>query len=131
LAFNANNQISTTGYRYDAAGNVVMDNAHCYTYDGENRLSSVAPLSSPPPPQLPVCGTTTMSYVYDPDGKRVARMSSGAALRSKRSQVQILPGVPTPAQCVECGYRSSHRVTEIPQFDSRSLAHPESIESEA
>src|SRR5208283_2467979 len=71
LTFNGSNQIATAGYRYDAAGNVITDNVNCYTYDGENRLSSVAPLTNPPPPQLPVCGTTTMSYVYDPDGKRV------------------------------------------------------------
>ncbi|MGO9270721.1 MAG: RHS repeat-associated core domain-containing protein [Terriglobia bacterium] len=80
LTFNGSNQITTAGFRYDATGNVLTDNAHCYTYDGENRLSSVAPLTSPPPPQLPVCGTMAMSYVYDPDGKRVARMSSGAVV---------------------------------------------------
>jgi len=74
LTFNGGNQITTAGYRYDAAGNLVMDNAHCYTYDGENRLSSVAPAGSG------ACGATTMSYVYDPDGKRVARMSGSAVV---------------------------------------------------
>ena len=39
LTFNGSNQITTAGYRYDAAGNVVMDNVNCYTYDAENRLS--------------------------------------------------------------------------------------------
>jgi len=43
LSFNGNNQICSSGYRYDAAGNLVMDALDCYTYDAENRLSSVAP----------------------------------------------------------------------------------------
>ena len=46
LNFNGNNQITTAGYTYDAAGNVAMDGVNCYTYDAENRLSSVAPETS-------------------------------------------------------------------------------------
>jgi YD repeat-containing protein len=43
LSFNGSNQISIPGYQYDAAGNLLMDNFNCYTFDAENRLSSVAP----------------------------------------------------------------------------------------
>jgi len=46
LSFNGNNQISTSGYRYDAAGNLVIDGTNCYTYDAENRITSVAPQTS-------------------------------------------------------------------------------------
>jgi hypothetical protein len=60
LSFNRNNQISSTGYRYDAAGNLVMDGLNCYTYDAENRLSSVAPETSP---GSGVCGADTMAYL--------------------------------------------------------------------
>jgi len=67
LTFNGNNRITATGYTYDAAGNVVMDNVNCYTYDAESRLSSVAPVT---PPGSGGCGAVTMSYLYDPDGKR-------------------------------------------------------------
>jgi YD repeat-containing protein len=73
LSFNASNQISTEGYRYDAAGNLQMDNANCYTYDAENRLSSVAPWTTP---TSGVCGATTMSYLYDPDGRRVGKFQN-------------------------------------------------------
>jgi RHS repeat-associated protein len=78
LSFNANNQISTTGYRYDAAGNLMMDGVNCYTYDAENRLSSVAPIS---PPLSGICGADTMSYLYDAEGRRMARVQSGAVVK--------------------------------------------------
>ena len=75
MALSNNNQITTTGYLYDAAGNVLRDNANCYTYDGENRVTSVAPQTSG------VCGATTMSYVYDPEGRRAGRLQSGAIVK--------------------------------------------------
>ena len=78
LTFNGNNQISSSGYTYDAAGNLVMDNLNCYTYDAENRLSSVAPETTP---GSDVCGATTMSYLYDPEGRRVARVQNGAVVK--------------------------------------------------
>ena len=34
-----NNRIS--GYSYDAAGNLLNDGAHSYTYDAENKISKV------------------------------------------------------------------------------------------
>jgi hypothetical protein len=37
LSFDGNNRISAEGYRYDAAGNLLMDGLNCYTYDAENR----------------------------------------------------------------------------------------------
>jgi hypothetical protein len=43
LTFKGDNQISSSGYPYDAVGNVVMDYQNCYTYEAENRLSSLAP----------------------------------------------------------------------------------------
>jgi len=75
LTFNGRNQITTGGYLYDAAGNVLKDNANCYTYDAENRVTSVAPQASG------VCGATTMSYLYDPEGRRVARLQNGAIVK--------------------------------------------------
>ena len=87
LSFNANNQISTSGFQYDAAGNVLMDYQNCYSSDAENRLSSVVPLAS-----LGVCGATidpnnpnadpnAMSYLYDPEGRRVARLHRGQIVK--------------------------------------------------
>ncbi len=81
LTFNGSNQITTIGYQYEAAGNVLTDNANCYTYDGENRISSVAILTA-----LKVCGTAAdnnlpvTSYLYGPDGKRIARVQNGAVV---------------------------------------------------
>jgi len=78
LSFDSNNHIRTPGYGYDAAGNLMMDRVNCYTYDAENRLSSVVPETAP---NSGVCGSATsqnaMSYLYDPDGRRVARVNNG------------------------------------------------------
>ena len=78
LTFNGNNQITNPGYIYDAAGNLMMDNVNCYSYDAENRLSSVAPETGP---GTGICGATTMSYLYDPEGRRVARLQSGFVVK--------------------------------------------------
>jgi len=58
VSFNAGtNQISTSGYTYDAAGNMNDDSFHSYTYDGENNLTQV--------------DSSTASYVYNALNQRV------------------------------------------------------------
>ncbi len=52
------------GYSYDAAGNLLNDGLHSYTYDAENHL-------------IKVDNGTTATYVYDANGYRVRR--TGAA----------------------------------------------------
>jgi RHS repeat-associated protein len=54
------------GYSYDAAGNLLNDTFHSYTYDAENRIISVDN------------GATT--YIYDADGQRVEKNTGGATL---------------------------------------------------
>ena len=53
-----NNQFTTSGYTYDAAGNTTHDASHSYTYDAENRITQVD-------------GGSTATYVYDAEGLRV------------------------------------------------------------
>lgn len=53
------------GFSYDAAGNLLNDGVHNYSYDAEGRLSAVD-------------GGATASYVYDAEGRRVRRSASGA-----------------------------------------------------
>jgi RHS repeat-associated protein len=48
------------GYSYDAAGNLLNDGTHNYTYDAENRL-------------IMVDNGTTATYTYDADGHRIHR----------------------------------------------------------
>ena len=57
----ANNRLVGTPYQYDAAGNMIHDGAHSYTYDAENRITAVD-------------GGSTASYYYDAQGYRVHRL---------------------------------------------------------
>jgi RHS repeat-associated protein len=54
----ANNQITTSGYTYDAAGNMTNDTVHSYTYDGEGNITKVD-------------GGSTAQYVYDVFNRRI------------------------------------------------------------
>jgi RHS repeat-associated protein len=59
ISFNtSNNQITTGGYTYDAAGNMSSDGLHNYTYDEEGNILSVD-------------GGATAQYAYDAMNRRV------------------------------------------------------------
>jgi RHS repeat-associated protein len=60
----ANNQFTGAPYTYDAAGNMTADGNHTYTYDAENRLTTVD-------------GGATATYVYDAEGQRVLKTTGG------------------------------------------------------
>ena len=54
----ANNHITTSGYTYDAAGNMTNDSFHTYTYDAEGNITQVD-------------GGSTAQYVYDVFNRRI------------------------------------------------------------
>jgi RHS repeat-associated protein len=56
-----NNRVD--GYSHDAAGNLLNDGSHQYTYDAENRL-------------IKVDNGATATYTYDADGNRVQKVSA-------------------------------------------------------
>jgi RHS repeat-associated protein len=59
------NRISTPGYQYDVAGNLIYDGTYTYGYDAENRLISVQ-------------GTgTNLTYQYGPEGTRTTKTLNG------------------------------------------------------
>jgi len=66
LTFSGNNN-RMDGYSYDAAGNLLNDGAHSYTYDAENRIQQVD-------------ASTTASYVYDASGRRVRKTTSSGSV---------------------------------------------------
>ncbi len=59
LSINTNNQITNSGYAYDASGDLTSDGTYTYTWDARHRLQSAG-------------GVT---YTYDGDGKRVMKSS--------------------------------------------------------
>jgi len=58
------NQISTSGYTYDASGDLTNDGTHSYQYDAEGRMISVD-------------SGTTATYVYNALGQRVEKDVGG------------------------------------------------------
>jgi len=80
LSFNtATNQINTSGYAYDAAGNMTNDGFHTYTYDGEGNIVSVDSGSTAQYSYnalnqrvQTVVGSTKTEFVYNANGQRVS-----------------------------------------------------------
>ena len=64
LSFTGNNN-RIDGWSYDAAGNLLYDQIHHYTYDAENRVATV---------------DGQQAYIYDAEGIRVAKLGSGGAV---------------------------------------------------
>jgi RHS repeat-associated protein len=67
-SYNSANELTSTSqgsYTYDANGNTLSDGSKTYTWDAENRLSSVT---------LPDSGGTA-SFRYDPFGRRIQKSS--------------------------------------------------------
>jgi RHS repeat-associated protein len=69
VSANGNNQLVSTGFAYDAAGNMTSDGAYTYTYDAENRITSAA-------------GVT---YTYDGNGLRVEKSNGTLYWRATTS----------------------------------------------
>ena len=59
VTVNGNNQISSSGFAYDASGNTLYDGTIPYTYDAESQIKTAA-------------GVT---YLYDGSGRRVSKSS--------------------------------------------------------
>jgi RHS repeat-associated protein len=59
---NANNQLNSTGYAHDAAGNMTQNGSATYTYDGESRITAAG-------------GYT---YTYDANGMRVRKYQTAS-----------------------------------------------------
>lgn len=58
------NTLAAVDYSYDANGNMVSDGQYCYNYSEANQVSKVEECTT---------GQTVAEYVYDYEGKRVAK----------------------------------------------------------
>ena len=67
LSFNTgSNQVTNSGFAYDAAGNMTNNTVHTYTYDAEGNITAVD-------------GGATASYVYNALNQRVRTVTGSAA----------------------------------------------------
>jgi RHS repeat-associated protein len=66
-SFTGNNNRMDCASCYDAAGNLLNDGVHGYTYDAENRL-------------IQVDGGSTATYVYDAESKRIRKTVGGVSV---------------------------------------------------
>jgi hypothetical protein len=57
MAISASNQFTTTGFSYDASGNVLADGTNTYTWNAESQIKTAA----------------GVNYTYDGDGDRVQK----------------------------------------------------------
>jgi RHS repeat-associated protein len=64
--FNGNNQITTSGFTYDAAGNLLNDGTYTYVWDAENRLTSDS-------------GPVANTYAYNALGEMVENSRTSAS----------------------------------------------------
>ena len=80
----ANNHITTSGYLYDAAGNLTNDSVNAYTYDAEGNVTKVVStggtsqyvydaLNRRVHAQTP---SATVDYIYDYAGRRISTWTS-------------------------------------------------------
>jgi RHS repeat-associated protein len=87
---NASNQVTwssvnsaSSGFTYDAAGDVTDDGANYYAYDGDGRLCAVVPTT-------PV-GSTAYGYQYDASGTRVATGTLGGTVATPLTSAACNP----------------------------------------
>ena len=67
FTYNGADQISSSGYSYDDNGNLTADSDHNYSWDGDNRLTSVVDKST---------SQTIASYTHDYMGRRISATDS-------------------------------------------------------
>jgi hypothetical protein len=69
VTMSSQNRISTSGYLYDTPGNLMsVSGIGSYTFNAENQMTQAS-------------GSSTDSYVYDGDGKRVQKTLSGTPFK--------------------------------------------------
>jgi RHS repeat-associated protein len=82
--YDAANQVSNTGWQYDAAGNLLGDGTRTYTYDPLNRLTSIE-----------LNATTTQGYSYNGDGVLASEsVTASQSVTSTRYVIDVSGGLP-------------------------------------
>ncbi|HKW75803.1 MAG TPA: RHS repeat-associated core domain-containing protein, partial [Terriglobales bacterium] len=93
------NRITTSGYSYDADGDVTAEGGHAYTYDAEHRLFQVDGI--------------TNSYAYDGSGQRVNRNGNYYIYAGGHVIAEYANGATAASPTTEYIYAHGKRVATI------------------
>ncbi len=103
VGVNANNQITATGYSYDASGNFLTDSRNTYTWNAEGKTKSAA----------------SVSYTYDGDGNRVQKSNGKIYWYGGKSEIlseSDTNGNITDEYVLFGGRRVAHRIVSGNSF---------------
>jgi RHS repeat-associated protein len=109
------NHITTSGFSYDAAGNLIKDGIHNYTYNGEGEITQV---------------DSTISYAYDGHRWRIAKTVNSATTVYVYSGSKVIAEYPSGGAAttpnVEYIYSGSRLVATI-AGTSVTYHHPDHL----
>lgn len=110
------NRITSTGYTYDASGNLTNDTLHSYVYDGENRVTQAD-------------AGTTATYTYDGAGLRVKKVAGSSTTRYVFSGTKVIAEYTgaTPTLSKEYIYAGSQLLATLSSTGVPTYHHPDHL----
>jgi len=114
----ATNRITTSGFAYDAAGNMTNDAQYIYTFDAENRIKQKS-------------AGTAATYYYDGAGLRVKKVSGGTTTRYIFSGTRVIAeyvnGAAVGSPTREYVYAGSQLVATLNSTGTPTYHHPDHL----
>jgi RHS repeat-associated protein len=109
LSVNTNNQITGTGFSYDAAGHLTADGTNAYTYDGAGGLSSV--------------NNGAATYTYDPSELRVRKDVGGTYTEYVRVLGHVIAERDSTGNWTDYIFMGDRRIARAADYDTSVAIH--------
>jgi hypothetical protein len=105
LTIGTNNRFTTSGFSYDAAGNMLGDGFRSYAYDAENRIKTY--------------NSTGAAYTYDANGQRVYKQVGSDTTEYIYSNGQPIAERKASGNWSDYIYSGSRRIARADNYDAR------------